>query len=171
MPTAITLRTRWMRRLDLSGCVALDGVYEGELLGWLARRDCVGMVATEGDSSDSPIRGYMVYELHRGCLKLIHFAAVNFDATIALHEKLIEKRRSLRRIRIDVTCVAGCPWVERHWRTDTVRALCRAEGCYLPILADALQDAGCECEELLSLFRTGGEVAEAVYATLRPKLV
>lgn len=46
------------------------------------------------------------------------------------------------------------------WRTDTVVALCRAmrqeqDWSALPILADALQDAGCDDERLLALLRAG----------------
>ncbi len=49
----------------------------------------------------------------------------------------------------------------RHWRTDTVLALAR--GMYesrdysaMPVLADALQDAGCEDDEVLSHCREPG---------------
>ena len=47
------------------------------------------------------------------------------------------------------------------WRTDTVLALARQiyesrEFCGMPILADALQDAGCEDEQLLSHSRGPG---------------
>jgi hypothetical protein len=45
-----------------------------------------------------------------------------------------------------------------QWRTSAVRALCRRmldtrEFDALPILADALEDAGCDDGELLALFR------------------
>jgi hypothetical protein len=53
------------------------------------------------------------------------------------------------------------PELDPSWLTSTVRALAqgiRAEKAFerLPILADALQDAGCANEELLDHLRTGG---------------
>lgn len=62
-------------------------------------------------------------------------------------------------------CVVGNPFhqaqVAPEWRTADAFAL--ASGIYaenafdrLPILADALQDAGCDCEHLLDHLRSGG---------------
>lgn len=62
-------------------------------------------------------------------------------------------------------CVAGNPFrvtaFDPAWRTSAVVGV--AEAAYeakawdrLPILADALQDAGCEAEALLSHLRSGG---------------
>ncbi|MCE9560579.1 MAG: hypothetical protein K8U57_00860 [Planctomycetes bacterium] len=63
-------------------------------------------------------------------------------------------------------CVFGNPFqpvkLDPQWLTSTVTAL--AAGIYadrafdrLPILADALQDAGCDCELLLSHCRELGQ--------------
>jgi hypothetical protein len=61
--------------------------------------------------------------------------------------------------------VVGNPFrsaaVDPAWRTSTVTALAR--GVYesrdfsaMPILADALQDAGCDSEDILNHCRSGG---------------
>jgi hypothetical protein len=62
-------------------------------------------------------------------------------------------------------CVTGDPFayevLDPKWQTDTVQSL--AAGIYtdrafdrLPILADALEDAGCEDEHVLAHCRSGG---------------
>ena len=83
-------------------------------------------------------------------------------------ERLEEARQSdLAR------CVFGSPGrpvtADPQWLTSTVVAL--AEGAYrdrawdrLPGLADALQDAGCDCEELLGHCRSGGPHCRGCWA-------
>jgi hypothetical protein len=76
----------------------------------------------------------------------------------------------LRRERTDIVsllrCIFGNPFrpvaVDPSWLTSDVVAL--AEGIYqdrafdrMPILADALQDAGCEHEDVLNHCRQPGE--------------
>lgn len=48
--------------------------------------------------------------------------------------------------------------IKNEWRTDTVRELCRSmreaqDWSAMPILADALQDVGCDAEDLLAKLR------------------
>lgn len=67
--------------------------------------------------------------------------------------------------------VEGLPAVEPNWLTGDVRALAAVEPQPpLPILADALQDAGCADEVLLGALRADGPVAGRVFAGLRGAL-
>jgi hypothetical protein len=58
-------------------------------------------------------------------------------------------------------CPEPLPLIDPRWLTSTVLDLATAvysEGAFerMPILADALMDAGCDCEEILSHCRDGG---------------
>lgn len=83
---------------------------------------------------------------------------------------LLDQHRVLRAV---VWEVVGNPFRSPHfvpeWRTDTVRAL--AQQMYdsrdfnaMPILADALQDAGCDNEGLLAHCREPGEHVRGCWA-------
>jgi hypothetical protein len=63
-------------------------------------------------------------------------------------------------------CIFGNPFrpavFDPAWRTPNVTAVAQAiyeerRFAELPILADALEEAGCTCEEILSHCRSGGE--------------
>jgi hypothetical protein len=69
-------------------------------------------------------------------------------------------------------CIFGNPFREVRfdpaWRTDTAVALAKHADATndftaLPILADALQDAGCECEEVLRHCRAAGAHARGCW--------
>jgi hypothetical protein len=73
---------------------------------------------------------------------------------------LAEQRRQMEPLR----CIFGNPFravkFPRKWRTDTGLTLARQmyesrDFSALPILADALQDAGCDNEDMLSHCRAG----------------
>jgi hypothetical protein len=62
-----------------------------------------------------------------------------------------------------------CPPITRPWRTDTVTHLAwqiEATGDFtiLPVLADALEDAGCDRREVLDHLRHGGPHARGCWA-------
>ncbi|WP_238602581.1 hypothetical protein [Fimbriiglobus ruber] len=84
-----------------------------------------------------------------------------FDKAVLQKGIAIEKERQCRLLR-DIFCNPFRPVaIEPEWSTSTVVSL--AEGIYaekafdrLPILADALQDAGCDNENILSHCRGEG---------------
>ncbi len=85
----------------------------------------------------------------------------------------VETRQAGRRIHSDLLrCIFGNPFrpvaVDPCWRTETVVAL--AHGIYeerafdrLPILADALEDAGCDSRDLLDHCRGPGPHARGCW--------
>jgi hypothetical protein len=87
---------------------------------------------------------------------------VSFAAEVASHNSLcVVKGPRIQRTQADLLrCIFGNPFrdqvkFDRKWRTDTAVSLAR--GMYesrdfgaMPILADALQDAGCEQPDILS---------------------
>lgn len=191
MTATQVIHTRWTRRLDVPGVLAVDaGWSEAEMLDALRPRNRIGMIAETGGGE---IVGHMIYELHRDHLRLFRFAAISTAVASDLFAKLLYKLDSHRRTWLDVPFAVAarcggvavpdatpmcrvrltdCPRVPAHWRTDAVRWMCRGDaGVYLPVLADALEDAGCECGELLALFRAGGDVAGEVYEVLCEGLI
>jgi hypothetical protein len=147
-----------------------EGVSEAELLAALRQRNCISMVATVGDS----LAGYMVYTLHKTWLGLSHiaFSPDCPEAGSALVEKLWYKLASHRRQEL-----ACCGYrldkpgiLSPSLLTADVRAMCNnSVHPYLPVLADALQDAGCDDDKLLADLRTPG-LNEAVYAGIAVQL-
>lgn len=188
----LLVHTRWLVARDLPAAVAIDracgaGWWDADrLLTHLRERNVIGMVAEAGDD----ILAFGVYELHRDSIRLLRFAALEGETAAAerLLSKLLYKASSHRRERLEVPfalavrlgglepvphaplCVSDVPVIRPHWRTDAVRWMCAADDVYLPVLADALEDAGCEHEPLLALFRAGGDAATAVYEAMRDGL-
>jgi hypothetical protein len=170
---ARVIYTRWMIVRDLPQVTAIDGQWgDDEFKKRLRERNCIGMVAERGDE----IVGFVVYELHTDRLKLVRFAAKDEGSAQGLLEKLAYKMGQHRRSKLEIAGgsvpnMLSCemPTIRPEWLTSDVRALCSGE-CHLPILADALQDAGCEHEQFLSLLRADTAVAAAVYESLKPTL-
>jgi hypothetical protein len=153
--TTTMVHVRWMVRRDLPGVMAVEsatgGVWaEEKFLESLRRRNCVGMVSEPMRGRDQPLTGFMVYELHRDRLKVLNFGATTDDVAEALFAKLLYKLCSHRREGLDVAAL-----VRPEWMTGDVRALLAApKPPYLPILADALEDAGCSERWLLDGLRS-----------------
>jgi len=154
-----------MIRRDIPQIIALEkaaaGVWrEAAFLAALKKRNCIGMVATEGDQ----ITGFVVYRLRRDDLSVVKFVAPSAEAKTVLGEKLVFKCNSHRRPRLKVTS-------SRKWVTDTVRQLCRVkEGSPPAILADALDDARCPHTWLTKILRGDEDTAWAMYTVLAPTL-
>jgi len=185
------LHIRWMIRADLiPGVLPIEEAQavsqgrrpetEDSLLRYLRDRNIIGMIAACGDE----IQGYMVYELCKGSLHLYRIAwrVDQPEIATALLNKLLEKLLSHRRkfvsmqwngLRLtlfhtrDVQPLFVLP---DEYKTSDALALCRGETHpYLPILADALQDAGCNNRWLLESLRTP-DYGEGVYAMLAEQL-
>jgi hypothetical protein len=98
---------------------------------------------------------------------------VSFAAEVASGNSRHVVGRRLQQVHADLLrCVFGNPFREvkfdKKWRTDTVVAMAR--GMYesrdfgaMPILADALQDAGCENDDVLNHCRGPGSHARGCW--------
>lgn len=159
------IHCRWMIARDLPEVCAVERGAGGD---WgadrfehhLQHRNCIGTVAERG----AAVVGFMVYELHRTRVTLLKFGAPDEQTAPVLGAKLLDKLDSHRRT------VLVWP-VPAAWRTSDVLGLCRDRRRTLcpPILADALEEAGCACPFLLTGLRTGARahlLANAVRAGL-----
>lgn len=105
-PDRVRIHIRWMIRRDLSDVMQIElGSFdyswdEEDFLRCLRQRNCIGMVAEQGDQ----IVGFMIYELHKNKLNVLNFAvAPQFRRKgigAQMCTKLIAKLQSHRRSKI-----------------------------------------------------------------------
>ena len=107
---ALLTHIRWMVRRDLPEVLEIERESfefpwdEDEFIRSLRQRNCIGMVAEH----DEQVVGFMLYELHKKCLRLINFAVdsdvrhrgVGTQLVAKLQGKLTEQRRN--RILLEV---------------------------------------------------------------------
>jgi len=108
MRAATQYNIRWLIRRDMDEVLYIErGTFdqwsEPDILAQCKKRNCIGVVA---ESSDGPIDGWMVYELHRNHIKLIRIAVCTRDRRCGIGTRLIErlkdKLEQQRRNRIEV---------------------------------------------------------------------
>jgi [ribosomal protein S18]-alanine N-acetyltransferase len=166
---ATVYHTRWMIRRDLPTVLKIEAATGGDwteedFLRHLRQTNCIGVMAEENwFNRPGPDAGFFLYELHRTNVELVKFAALpnaNRDATgAAMFEKLAYKLTSHKRRKLDVSAI-----LKPEWLTCTVQAMCRnTSRPYLPILADALEDAGCDARWLLDALRLNDATARKLY--------
>jgi hypothetical protein len=106
-------------------------------------------------------------ELWSGFAHLVYFP---FSSRVPHYPLVPAELHSARLIRETFGNPFACePPLERAWRTGAVMQLARKadeEGDFsvLPILADALADAGCDRDDVLEHLRTGGPHARGCWA-------
>lgn len=193
--TAPLTSTRWSLRRDLPEMAAVEQACGGnwteeDFLARLRERNCVGMSAVCEDA----VTGFVVYELHAGSLRMLRFGATDPHTAERLLAKVLYKLNSHRRQWLEVSwrdavqmrdavtyepaseleriIFRDLPVIPPAWLSDNVRWMCKAEHypC-LPILADALEDTGCDDAGLLSLLRADGNAGALVYEELRERLM
>lgn len=108
MDLAPTLSIRWMIRRDMEQILPIemasfsDPWTEHDFFRCLRQRNCIGMVAENGDD----IAGFMVYELHKSRIELLNFAVKpalrGCGVGRAMIEKLFDKLSIERRNRIEL---------------------------------------------------------------------
>jgi ribosomal-protein-alanine N-acetyltransferase len=117
------LQVRWLIRRDMPEVLAIER--ESFAVAWtdedfvscLRTRNCIGMVAEQDIASPKPIVGFMIYELHKGRLKILNLAVhpgyrrqgIGAAMVGRLIEKLSQQRRNimhvfLRESNLDAQC-------------------------------------------------------------------
>jgi hypothetical protein len=106
-----------------------------------------------------PTRRYIArYIAHHAAAAAAYFSSEAAETVYG--DERIAQAHLIREIFGKAT---GLPAFESAWRTDTAVSLARQmyearDFGAMPILADALQDAGCDCEDILSHCRDAGQV-------------
>ena len=111
-PTQAQLRVhiRWMIRRDMPEVLAIEHASfdspwcEEEFLRVLRQRNCIGMVAEQGER----VVGFMIYELHKTRLQVLNFAVApdlrRSGVGRQMVAKLVGKLSGHRRNRIVMVC-------------------------------------------------------------------
>lgn len=108
LETAVQIR--WLIRRDMPDVLAIERASfefawsEEDFLCSLRQRNCIGMVAER----EGRIVGFMIYELHKSCLRLLNFAVaadtrrqgIGSQMMLRLADKLSQQRR--REIVLEV---------------------------------------------------------------------
>ena len=102
----IRVHIRWMIRRDMPEVLAIEHASfefpwcEEEFLRVLRQRNCIGMVAEQGEK----VVGFMIYELHKAKLHILNFAVQpshrRCGVGAQMVAKLVSKLSSHRRTRI-----------------------------------------------------------------------
>jgi len=114
----IPVQVRWLIRNDAQQYVAIEAASlenpwcEEDFLRCLRQRNCIGMVA---EDCDGRIHGFVIYELHRGHLKILNLAVdpasrrqrVGTQIIKRLTEKLSRQRRKYLFADVRETNVGG----------------------------------------------------------------
>ncbi len=104
----VRVHIRWMIRRDMPEVLDIESKsfefawYEEDFVRCLRQRNCIGMVAEQGDR----IVGFMIYELHKSRLHVLNFAVApdvrrQFIGQQMI-QKLVSKLSSQRRTRISL---------------------------------------------------------------------
>ncbi len=102
----VRVHIRWMIRRDMPEVLQAEQASfeyswtEEDFLRCLRQRNCIGMVAEQGDK----VVGFMIYELHKSKLHILNFAVQpsyrRLGVGLQMVTKLISKLSSHRRTRI-----------------------------------------------------------------------
>ena len=104
----MNVHIRWMIRRDTPEVMAIEQAgfgrpkTEEEILAMLRRRNCIGMVAEQGER----VVGFMIYELHKTSVRILDFAVHpdrrRMGAGAQMAAKLAGKLSSHRRTRLAI---------------------------------------------------------------------
>ncbi len=124
----VRVHIRWMIRRDMPEVLAIEHSgfehpwCEEEFLRVLRQRNCIGMVAEQGER----VVGFMIYELHKSKLQVLNFA-VSPDVRRQgvghqMVAKLVGKLSSHRRTRIVLNCRETALSAQLFFRVEGFRA-------------------------------------------------
>ena len=126
--TPVRVHIRWMIRRDMPEVLNIEHTSyeqpwsEEEFLRVLRQRNCIGMVAEQGEH----VVGFMIYELHKVKLQILNFAvspeARRLGVGHQMVAKLAGKLSSHRRTRIGLTVRETNLSAQLFFRADGFRA-------------------------------------------------
>lgn len=124
----VRVHIRWMIRRDMTEVLAIESNSfeypwcEEEFLRVLRQRNCIGMVAEQGER----VVGFMIYELHKNKLQVLNFAvAADCRRTGVGHQmiqKLVGKLSGHRRTKISLLCRETALSAQLFFRIEGFRA-------------------------------------------------
>ncbi len=124
----VRVHIRWMIRRDMPEVLAIESNSfeypwcEEEFLRILRQRNCIGMVAEQGER----VVGFMIYELHKSKLQVLDFAvAEDCRRTGVGHQmvqKLVGKLSGHRRTKISLACRETALAAQLFFRIEGFRA-------------------------------------------------
>ena len=123
-PERVRIHIRWMIRRDMADVMrteldSFDYAWDEEdFLRCLRQRNCIGMVAEQGDR----VVGFMIYELHKNKLNVLNFAVapharragIGSQMAVKLIAKLTSHRRSKITLAVRETNLAAQLFFKGH---------------------------------------------------------
>ncbi len=126
--TQVRVHIRWMIRRDMPEVLAIESSSfeypwcEEEFLRVLRQRNCIGMVAEQGER----VVGFMIYELHKSKLQVLNFAVAGECRRQGVgHQmvlKLVGKLSGHRRTKIALNCRETALPAQMFFRIEGFRA-------------------------------------------------
>ena len=126
--TQVRVHISWMIRRDMSEVLAIEsGCFEfpwgeEEFLRVLRQRNCIGMVAEQGER----VVGFMIYELHKSKLHVLNFAVATDcrrqGVGHQMVQKLVGKLSGHRRTKITLNCRETALSAQLFYRVEGFRA-------------------------------------------------
>ena len=149
----VRVHIRWMIRRDMPEVLAIEHASfefpwcEEEFLRVLRQRNCIGMVAEQGEK----VVGFMIYELHKAKLQVLNFAvSPEFRRQGVGHQmiaKLVGKLSSHRRTKITLAVRERNLAAQMFFKAQDFRAS--------KVLRNYYEDSGEDA--FLMEYRVGGE--------------
>ncbi len=119
---------RWMIRRDMPEVLAIESAgfeypwCEEEFLRVLRQRNCIGMVAEQGER----VVGFMIYELHKSKLQVLNFAVApdcrRSGIGHQMVQKLVSKLSGHRRTKINLALRESALEAQLFFRVEGFRA-------------------------------------------------
>lgn len=126
--TQVRVHIRWMIRRDMPEVLAIENSSfdypwcEEEFLRVLRQRNCIGMVAEQGER----VVGFMIYELHKSRLQVLNFAVAadcrRQGVGHQMVQKLVSKLSGHRRTKIVLNCRETALAAQLFYRVEGFRA-------------------------------------------------
>jgi ribosomal-protein-alanine N-acetyltransferase len=149
--TPVRVHIRWMIRRDMPEVLAIEhGSFanpwcEEEFLRVLRQRNCIGMVAEQGER----VVGFMIYELHKAKLQVVRFAVSGECRRMGVGRqmvaKLVGKLSSHRRTRVVLAVRESELGAQLFFRTEAFRAT--------EVLREHFEDTGEDAYVMQYVFR------------------